>query len=54
MQGLNDRITELCSKALQAEGRELESILAELNAALQQHTEELRSLAAQKLITQPK
>ena len=46
---LEDRIRELCALAVAAEDPELEMVLAELQAALRQHTERLRRMAAAKL-----
>ena len=46
---LEDRIRELCALAVAAEDPELEVVLAELQAALRQHTERLRRMAAAKL-----
>jgi hypothetical protein len=48
---LEDRIRELCALAVSAEEPELEIVLAELQAALREHTERLRRLAAAKLTT---
>jgi hypothetical protein len=48
---LEDRIRELCAQAVSAEEPELEIVLAELQAALREHTERLRRLAAAKLTT---
>jgi hypothetical protein len=48
---LEDRIRELCAKAIAAPGGdELEPALSELKAALHEHTERLRQLAAKKLV----
>jgi hypothetical protein len=42
---LDDRIRELCGKAIAADDpQELDCILAELNMALREHSERLRSL----------
>jgi hypothetical protein len=48
---LEDRIRELCAMAVRSEQPELEIILSELQAALREHTERLRRLAAAKLTT---
>ena len=46
---LNDRIQALCAKAIATpEGEDLDVILTELKAALREHTERLRNLAAAK------
>ena len=47
---LDSRIRKLCSQALNAEEPELGMILEELRAALHEHSEELRKLAAAKLV----
>ena len=47
---LNNRIRELCSHALNSDPPELGIILEELRAALHEHSEELRKLAAAKLV----
>ena len=46
---LEDRVRELCSKALAARDHELTAILAELQAALHEHSERLRQIAILKL-----
>jgi hypothetical protein len=46
---LEDRIRELCALAVAAEDPELEIVLAQLQAALREHTERLRRMAAAKL-----
>ena len=46
---LEDRIRELCGKAVSAPDDELGPIIKELQAALREHNERLRQLAAQKL-----
>jgi hypothetical protein len=48
---LDDRIRDLCAKAVVAEESELEGIFSELNSALREHNERLRKLAAEKLGT---
>lgn len=54
---LDDRIRELCRKALTAQEYELEAIFSELKSALREHTERLRKLLTIKLVnktdTQP-
>ena len=47
---LEDRIRELCARAVVAPQGDLEPILLDLQAALHEHTENLRLLAAQALI----
>jgi hypothetical protein len=47
---LNNRNRELCSQALNSDPPELGIILEELRAALHEHAEELRKLAAAKLV----
>lgn len=47
---LEDRIRDLCSKTLAAPDDELEPLILELKAALREHAERLRRLAAIKLI----
>ena len=46
---LEDRIRILCSRALTAADHELAPILAELQAALREHSERLRRIAILKL-----
>jgi hypothetical protein len=46
---LEDRIRELCRRALTASDTELDSIFSALNAALREHTEKLRRLMVIKL-----
>jgi hypothetical protein len=48
-QHLDERIRELCAKAVMAPEGELESILKELNSTLREHAIQLRKLAASKL-----
>jgi len=47
---LEDRIRELCSKALVADDAELGPIVRELRESLHEHADRLRKLAAQKLM----
>jgi hypothetical protein len=47
---LEDRIRELCAKALIVRGPELEPILSALKAALHEHSEKLRNIAGIKLV----
>src|ERR1700674_129950 len=48
---LEDRIRELCRRALTANNSELDKIFAALNAALKEHAERLRKLMILKLAT---
>lgn len=48
---LNDRIRELCVKAVSAPTSEVDSVLEELKAALAEHTQRLRKMAAKKLVS---
>jgi hypothetical protein len=48
-QPFEDRVKELCARAVSAVPSELDSIIQELKAALHEHTERLRKLAADKL-----
>jgi hypothetical protein len=47
---LEDRIRELCQKAITAETEDFVAVLAELQAALSEHTESMRQLALEKLV----
>ena len=49
LQELNDRIRDLCAKAVEAEQHELEPLFEELKSALREHIDQLRELAAAKL-----
>ena len=44
---LEDRIRSLCAKAVAAGSSELNPILSDLKAALHEHTERLRTMAAE-------
>jgi hypothetical protein len=46
---LEDRIRELCVRSLIAQDSELAAIFSALRAALHEHMERLRNLAARKL-----
>jgi hypothetical protein len=46
---LNDRIRDLCARAVEAEQHEVEPVFEELKAALREHIEQLRELATAKL-----
>jgi len=48
---LEDRIRELCAKALTAQESELDAIHSALRSALREHIERLRRLAAAKLVS---
>jgi hypothetical protein len=48
---LEDRIRDLCRRALSAETSELEAIFAELKTCLHQHSERLRHMMVMKLAT---
>jgi hypothetical protein len=48
---LEDRIRELCAKALTAPESELHAIFHALRSALREHTERLRMLATAKLVS---
>ena len=47
VQPLDQRIRELCSKAVTAKDSEVEAILSELQAALREHTQFVRQMTAQ-------
>jgi hypothetical protein len=47
---LEDRIRELCGKAVAAAPEEFTPILEELKDALHEHTAHLRKIAAEKLV----
>ena len=46
---LEDRIRELCQKAIDADTKDFNAVLAELQAALSKHTQGLRKMALEKL-----
>ena len=48
---LEDRIRELCAKALTAPEPELDALLSALRSALRDHNNRLRKLAAAKLVS---
>jgi hypothetical protein len=50
---LEDRIRELCARAISAQESELDSIFFALQQALREHNERLRKLAAEKLAAWP-
>ena len=47
---LDDRIRELCAKAVTAADSELEPVQTELREALREHNERLRRLAAKAMV----
>ena len=47
---LENRIRELCQKAIAGETEDFNAVLAELQAALSEHTEGIRKLALEKLV----
>ncbi len=47
---LDDRIRDLCAKAIHARGPDLELVFAELKSALHEHTERLRNAATLRLL----
>ena len=51
---LEDRIRELCQKAIAAETEDFNAVLAELQAALSAHTEGMRKMAREKLVPKRK
>jgi|SRR5580700_3924989 hypothetical protein len=48
---LDDRIRELCARVITTPATELEPTISALKAALREHTERLRTLAAAKLVS---
>ena len=49
---LEDRIRDLCLQAVDSETEEFKLVLEQLKAALHEHTERLRKLAANKMTVQ--
>jgi hypothetical protein len=49
---LEDRIRELCVKALTVQDSEMDSVFSELRFALQVHAKRLRKMAGKKLTSQ--
>jgi len=47
---LEERIRELCEKAIDADTEDFNAVLAELQAALGEHTERMRKMALEKLV----
>lgn len=54
IEDIHERIRELCARALTAEEPEVESLLAELRAALRQHAQLVRKMATRALSRSPK
>jgi hypothetical protein len=46
---LEDRIRELCAKAITSGDSEFTSVMSELRSALREHIEQIRTLAARRL-----
>lgn len=46
---LEERIRELCEKAIDADTEDFNAVLTELQAALSEHTERMRTMALEKL-----
>lgn len=46
---IDDRIRDLCAKVASSEGNDYEPVLSELKAALREHTDRLRKMAAERL-----
>jgi hypothetical protein len=51
---LEDRIRDLCTKAVAAGSGELNPVLSELKAALHEHTQRLRRMAAASTLRSPR
>lgn len=49
---LEDRIRELCQKAIAVDTENFDAVLAELQAALSEHAEGMRKMAREKLVPQ--
>jgi len=47
---LEDRICQLCSKVVEAEGHDVEAAISELKAGLHEHTERLRKMVTENLL----
>ena len=47
---LEDRIRQLCARAVTAQGSELDRTLVDLQSALHEHIERLRRMTATKLV----
>jgi len=47
---LEERIRELCEKAIDADTEDFNAVLTELQAALSEHAERMRTMALEKLI----
>jgi hypothetical protein len=46
---LEERIRQLCEKAIDADTKDFNAVLTELQAALSEHTERMRTMALEKL-----
>jgi len=46
---LEDRIRELCSKAVSSDDSEFPSVMSELRSAMREHIEKIRTLAVRQL-----
>jgi hypothetical protein len=46
---LEDRIRELCAKAVTVDDPELSSVMSELRSAMREHIERIRTLAVRQL-----
>ena len=46
---LEDRIRELCAKAVTSDDTELPSVMSELRSAMREHIERIRTLAVRQL-----
>jgi len=46
---LEDRIRELCARAVESDDADLSSVMSDLRSALQQHVEKIRTLAVRQL-----
>jgi hypothetical protein len=53
IEDIHERIRDLCARALTAEEPEVESLLAELRAALRQHADYVKHMASQALSRSP-
>jgi len=51
---LEDRILDLCAKAVAAAPEELNPVLSELKAALYEHTQRVRTMAAALTLRSPR
>ena len=53
IEDIHERIRDLCARAVTAEEPEVESLLAELRAALRQHAQLVRKMAMRALSRSP-